>query len=115
MVDSLKLVKLALIGRIGMSDELNELANSLFDNIVPEMWGDVGFLSLKALASWTNDLNLRCDFFRKWVSEGTPKVFWFSGFFFPQAFITGVMQNYARSKVIAIDRLDFDYDIRDTQ
>ena len=78
------------------------------------MWEDVSFLSLKPLASWTNDLNARCEFFRKWVQQGTPKVFWFSGFFFPQAFITGVMQNYARAKVIAIDRLDFDYDIRDT-
>lgn len=79
------------------------------------MWSDVGFLSLKPLASWTNDLCNRCEFFSKWASQGTPKVFWFSGFFFPQAFITGVMQNYARAKVIAIDRLDFDYDIRDTQ
>ncbi len=32
MIDSLKLVKLALNGRIGMSDELNDLANSIFDN-----------------------------------------------------------------------------------
>jgi dynein heavy chain len=32
MNESLKLVKLALIGRIGMSDELQDLANSLFDN-----------------------------------------------------------------------------------
>jgi len=60
-------VKLALIGRIGMSDELNELANSIFDNQVPLMWEDVSFLSLKPLASWTNDLNARCEFFRKWV------------------------------------------------
>lgn len=115
MIESLKLVKLALNGRIGMSDELNMLANSIFDNVVPEMWSDVGFLSLKPLASWTNDLNQRCDFFRKWAEEGTPKVFWFSGFFFPQAFITGVMQNYARQYVIAIDRLGFDYEIRDQE
>jgi hypothetical protein len=32
MIDSLKLVKLALNGRIGMSDELIGLANSIFDN-----------------------------------------------------------------------------------
>lgn len=113
MIDSLKLVKLALIGRIGMSDELSDLANSIFDNKVPDMWSDVGYLSLKPLGSWTNDLNQRCEFFTLWAKDGTPNVFWFSGFFFPQAFITGVMQNYARQYVIAIDRLDFDYVIKD--
>lgn len=47
------------------------------------MWGDVGYLSLKPLGSWTNDLNQRCEFFTKWAKDGTPNVFWFSGFFFP--------------------------------
>jgi dynein heavy chain len=56
MIESLRLVKLALNGRIGMSDDLNQLANSLFDNLVPEMWSEVGFLSLKPLGSWTIDL-----------------------------------------------------------
>ena len=47
MIESLRLVKLALNGRIGMSDDLNQLSNSLFDNLVPEMWSEVGFVSLK--------------------------------------------------------------------
>ena len=36
-----------------MSEELEALANSLYDNQVPALWADVGFLSLKPLASWT--------------------------------------------------------------
>jgi len=36
-----------------------------------------------------------------------------TGFFFPQAFITGMMQNYARKEVIAIDRLGFEFRIID--
>ncbi len=39
-----------------MSEELEKLANSLFDNQVPNMWADVGFLSLKPLGSWIEDL-----------------------------------------------------------
>ncbi len=35
------------------------------------------------------------------------------GFFFPQAFITGTLQNYARKHVIAIDRVWFEIKILD--
>lgn len=40
-------------------------------------------------------------------------MYWFSGFFFPQAFITGTLQNYARKNKIAVDLLDFEFVIRD--
>jgi dynein heavy chain len=36
-----------------------------------------------------------------------------SGFFFPQAFVTGSLQNYARQKSIAIDKLTFKFQFLD--
>ncbi|CAD8156782.1 unnamed protein product [Paramecium pentaurelia] len=114
MKESLINVKKALKGQIVMSDELESLANSLFDNQVPLMWADKGFLSLKPLSSWTNDLSARINFLQSWIDNGTPKVFWISGFFFPQAFLTGSLQNYARRHVIAIDKLNYEFKILDT-
>ena len=96
-----------------MGEELEGLCNSLFDQQVPKVWADVGFLSMKPLGSWTQDLSNRIQFLQKWIDNGTPNVFWISGFFFPQAFITGNLQNYARKYVIAVDHIDFDVKVMD--
>lgn len=66
-----------------MSEELEMMSNSIFDNMVPKIWQEKGFLSLKPLASWITDLNERITFLSNWIKFGTPKVFWISGFFFP--------------------------------
>jgi dynein heavy chain len=78
------------------------------------LWAKVGFLSLKPLASWIKDCNDRINFLNEWIANGTPKVFWMSGFFFPQAFLTAALQNYARKNTIAVDKLSFSYIYHDT-
>lgn len=49
---SLANVQKALKGEVVMSEELEKMSNSIFDNLVPKTWQDKGFLSLKPLASW---------------------------------------------------------------
>lgn len=49
---SLANVQKALKGEVVMSEELEKMSNSIFDNLVPKGWADKGFLSLKPLASW---------------------------------------------------------------
>ena len=96
-----------------MSTEYEAMSESLFINQVPQMWSTV-FTSLKPLSSWVGDLIQRVSFFAKWIeAKATPLTFWFSSFSFPQAFMTAVLQNYARSSKTAIDLLSFDFKIKD--
>ena len=110
---SLANVQKALVGRIVMSEELELVSKAMFDNQVPELWADVGFLSLKPLSAWFVELKERIKFLNDWILNGTPNIFWISGFFFPQAFVTGTLQNFARKHVIPIDHLSFEFIVKD--
>ncbi|CAE8610871.1 unnamed protein product [Polarella glacialis] len=109
----LPLFRRAVKGMVVMTEDLESIGKGLFMNMVPEGWAGVGFLSQKPLTSWYKDLLDRIAFFNKWYSEGHPISFWISGLFFPQAFLTAVMQNFARGHRYAIDRVDFDVEVRD--
>lgn len=67
--------------------------------------------SLKPLASWVSDLLQRINFMQGWISDGIPSVYWISGFFFPQAFLTGTLQNYARRSKNSIDTIGLDFKV----
>ena len=97
-----------------MSEELEAMSDAIFDNRVPPTWVKKGFLSMKPLSSWIEDCIERVSFLDKWIKGGTPKVFWVSGFFFPQAFFTGTLQNYARANSIAVDKISFDFIFKDS-
>ena len=65
---------------------------------------------MKPLASYVRDLALRIMTLRQWVNEQKPpEVFWLSGFFFTQSFLTAILQNYARKHQIEIDALQFQF------
>jgi len=101
----------ALKGLVVMSEQLEMMSNSLFNNQVPDLWAGKAYPSLKPLASWVIDLIARVKFIRDWMDNGIPPVFWISGFFFPQGFLTGTLQNFARSASISIDTIAFDFEV----
>jgi dynein heavy chain len=111
MHSSLADVLKALKGLVVMSEDLEKLSNSLFNNQVPDMWAAKAYPSLKPLAAWTVDLLARVEFVQGWINVGIPPAFWISGFYFPQAFLTGTLQNYARKHVVSIDTLSFDFEV----
>lgn len=109
--NSLVNLRKAIKGLVVMSEELEEVFQSLLANLVPKLWEKKSFLSIKPLPSYIADFQRRIDFIQNWAEQGNPKSYWISGFYFPQSFLTGVLQTHARKRVLPIDELKIDFQV----
>jgi dynein heavy chain len=107
MRSSLAMLKKAVKGIVVMSGALEAMSGAMLFQRVPPEWESAAYPSLKPLASWVSDLVARLATLNAWLVGGPPKAYWISGFFFPQGFMTGALQMYARKTRIPIDTLDF--------
>ena len=64
---------------------------------------------MKPVASYMKDLIARLAMLQDWCDTGIPIVFWVSGFYFVQSFLTAALQNFARANNFPIDEVSYDF------
>ena len=101
----------AIQGLAVMSVELESMYVSFLQGTVPNLWTNVAYPSLKPLASWVADLTTRVAFIKSWLEIGQPKIFNLPAFYFPQGFMTAVLQLHARKYKLAINTLKFSFQV----
>ena len=107
MKRSMDELQLGLDGALNMSDKMEALAKGISSNSVPALW--MGQMSTRVqevytLSAWYNDVIKRYDQLASWTAGDivTPISCWLPGLFNPKAFLTAVMQTYARANKLPL-------------
>lgn len=104
-------MKRAVIGEIAMIPQIESVHLAISIGKIPEPWKGKSYASLKPLGSYINDLMARLQFLQNWIDNGEPTVYWFSGFYFTQSFITGILQNHSRKHKLQIDLVTVQFNV----
>ena len=96
MRSTLRDLRLAVAGTIVMNETLEVSFNALFDAIVPPSWEKLSWKS-STLGFWFSDVTARSEQFNRWLTDGRPRVFWLTGLFNPQGFLTAMRQEITRA------------------
>lgn len=65
----------ALAGEVGMSSELDDVAQALFNGQIPRIWRRLAPDTLKTLGNWIIFFRDRYDQYTSWVSKCLQKAF----------------------------------------
>jgi dynein heavy chain len=101
---SLKNLQRALNGEIGMSSELDDLSNSLFNAFLPGIWRRLCPQTEKKLGSWIEHFLRRIKQYNGWIDRGEPTIMWLSGLHIPESYLTALVQTTCRAKSWALDK-----------
>ena len=104
MASSLFELQRAIAGEVSMSNELEQLLNSIYLGRLPEMWASKAPMTEKSLSNWMIHFQKRFEQYEDWYKNGEPKVMWLSGLHVPDAYLTALLQTACRSKGWPLDK-----------
>jgi len=104
MAVTLQDLQKALVGEIGMSDQLDALGDSLYNGFLPNLWRKLLPDTQKALGSWMMHFLKRYDQYDLWIKTGEPACMWLSGLHIPSAYLTALVQTTCRVKRWPLDK-----------
>ena len=108
--NSLKELKRALAGEVGMSSELDDIASALFNGAIPPSWRRICPQTEKGLGSWMLHFNRRQAQYAAWVKNGAPLVLWLPGLHIPATYIAATVQWFAGQRnglwIVALCKLN---------
>eukprot|EP01135_Chromosphaera_perkinsii_P009070 Nk52_evm1s1607 gene=Nk52_evmTU1s1607 len=94
----------ALVGEIGMSDNLDNVAGALFDGALPLLWKRYAPATLKGLGNWIDHFQKRQEQYNEWICNGEPNVIWLPGLHIPESYLTALIQTACRKNGWPLDK-----------
>jgi dynein heavy chain len=113
MVRGLQELMLGFKGELTMSEQMEGLANCLYQEKLPMWWVKLGFPSTRPLRSWRINLLERAAQLDDWVADplNIPKVTDISKLFNPQSFLTAIKQICCQTQGLELDKLQVFTDV----
>ncbi|XP_022902554.2 dynein axonemal heavy chain 10 [Onthophagus taurus] len=104
MSRTLKNLKRALAGEIGMDAVLDNVGYSLFNGQLPNCWRKLAPATCKNLGGWMIHFLKRHDQYFNWTVQGDPMVLWISGLHIPETYLAALVQIACRKNNWPLDR-----------